>query len=88
MYDRIDALRQYDAELKSLHGVDRTTFRDKCRGQISMNGIIHQSQVQLINLRTQRSDIYGDPTLTVRLQADRVRLVEQNMKKVVDRFNR
>ncbi|EIP3423860.1 hypothetical protein LSE82_002561, partial [Salmonella enterica] len=88
MYDHIDELRQYDAELKTLHGADRTAFLNKYRGQISMNGIIHQSQIQLKNLRKQRDEIYSDPTLTARQQADRVLMVEQNMKKVVDRFNR
>ncbi|HCA3885021.1 TPA: hypothetical protein MPK85_005805 [Salmonella enterica] len=53
-----------------------------------MNGIIHQSQIQLKNLRKQRDEIYSDPTLTARQQANRVLMVEQNMKKVVDRFNR
>lgn len=88
MYEHIDELRQYDAELKTLRGADRTAFLNKYRGQISMNGIIHQSQVQLKNLRKQRDEIYSDPTLTARQQADRVLMVEQNMKKVVDRFNR
>ncbi|HFJ3371295.1 TPA: LPD38 domain-containing protein [Salmonella enterica] len=88
MYDHIDELRQYNAELKSLHGADRTAFRDKYRGQLSMNGIIHQSEIQLKNLRKQRDEVYSDPTLTVRQQADRVLVIEQNMKKVVDRFNR
>lgn len=87
MYDHIDELRQYDAELKTLRGADRTAFLNKYRGQISMNGIIHQSQIQLKNLRKQRDEIYSDPTLTARQQADRVLMVEQNMKKVVDRFN-
>ncbi|EHO3406445.1 hypothetical protein KK671_004791 [Salmonella enterica subsp. enterica serovar Muenchen] len=88
MYEHIDELRQYDAELKTLRGADRTAFLNKYRGQISMNGIIHQSQIQLKNLRKQRDEIYSDPTLTARQQANRVLLVEQNMKKVVDRFNR
>lgn len=88
MYDHIDELRQYDAELKTLRGADRTAFLNKYRGQISMNGIIHQSQIQLKNLRKQRDEIYSDPTLTARQQANRVLMVEQNMKKVVDRFNR
>lgn len=88
MYEHIDELRQYDAELKTLRGADRTAFLNKYRGQISMNGIIHQSQIQLKNLRKQRDEIYSDPTLTARQQADRVLMVEQNMKKVVDRFNR
>lgn len=88
MYDHIDELRQYNAELKSLSGADRADFLNKYRGQISMNGIIHQSQIQLKNLRKQRDEIYSDPTLTARQQADRVLIVEQNMKKVVDRFNR
>lgn len=88
MYDHIDELRQYDAELKTLRGADRTAFLNKYRGQISMNGIIHQSQIQLKNLRKQRDEIYSDPTLIARQQADRVLMVEQNMKKVVDRFNR
>lgn len=88
MYEHIDELRQYDAELKTLRGADRTAFLNKYRGQISMNGIIHQSQIQLKNLRKQRDEIYSDPTLTARQQADRVLMVEQNMKKVVDKFNR
>lgn len=88
MYEHIDELRQYDAELKTLRGTDRTAFLNKYRGQISMNGIIHQSQIQLKNLRKQRDEIYSDPTLTARQQANRVLMVEQNMKKVVDRFNR
>lgn len=88
MYDHIDELRQYDTELKTLRGADRTAFLNKYRGQISMNGIIHQSQIQLKNLRKQRDEIYSDPTLTARQQANRVQMVEQNMKKVVDRFNR
>lgn len=88
MYDHIDELRQYDAELKTLRGADRTAFLNKYRGQISMNGIIHQSQIQLKNLRKQRDEIYSDPTLTARQQANSVLMVEQNMKKVVDRFNR
>ncbi|EDQ2394338.1 hypothetical protein RU50_005453 [Salmonella enterica subsp. enterica] len=88
MYDHIDELRQYNAELKSLSGADRAAFRDKYRGQLSMNGIIHQSEMQLKNLRKQRDEVYSDPTLTARQQADRVLMVEQNMKKVVDRFNR
>ncbi|EBQ3518261.1 hypothetical protein BCN46_23220 [Salmonella enterica] len=88
MYEHIDDLRQYDAELKTLRGADRTAFLNKYRGQISMNGIIHQSQIQLKNLRKQRDEIYSDPTLTARQQANRVLMVEQNMKKVVDRFNR
>ncbi|ENU7737162.1 LPD38 domain-containing protein [Salmonella enterica] len=88
MYEHIDELRQYDAELKTLRGADRTAFLNKYRGQISMNGIIHQSQIQLKNLRKQRDEIYSDPTLTARQQADRVLMVEQSMKKVVDRFNR
>lgn len=88
MYEHIDELRQYDAELKTLRGADRTAFLNKYRGQISMNGIIHQSQIQLKNLRKQRDEIYSDPTLTARQQANRVLMVEQNMKKVVDRFNR
>ncbi|EOZ4487989.1 LPD38 domain-containing protein [Salmonella enterica subsp. diarizonae] len=88
MYEHIDELRQYDAELKTLRGADRTAFLNKYRGQISMNGIIHQSQTQLKNLRKQRDEIYSDPTLTARQQAGRVLMVEQNMKKVVDRFNR
>ncbi|EEC0437878.1 hypothetical protein AH715_003469 [Salmonella enterica subsp. enterica] len=88
MYDHIDELRQYNAELKALHGADRTAFRNKYRGQLSMNGIIHQSEIQLKNLRKQRDEVYSDPTLTARQQADRVLMIEQNMKKVVDRFNR
>lgn len=88
MYEHIDELRQFDAELKTLRGADRTAFLNKYRGQISMNGIIHQSQIQLKNLRKQRDEIYSDPTLTARQQANRVLMVEQNMKKVVDRFNR
>ncbi|EFO7518634.1 hypothetical protein HNE31_000501 [Salmonella enterica] len=88
MYDHIDELRQYNAELKSLSGADRAAFRDKYSGQLSMNGIIHQSEIQLKNLRKQRDEVYADPTLTTRQQADRVLMIEQNMKKVVDRFNR
>ncbi|HFD9218972.1 TPA: LPD38 domain-containing protein [Salmonella enterica] len=88
MYDHIDELRQYNAELKSLSGADRAAFRNKYSGQLSMNGIIHQSEIQLKNLRKQRDEVYSDPTLTVRQQADRVLMIEQNMKKVVDRFNR
>lgn len=88
MYDHIDELSQYNAELKSLSGADRATFRNKYRGQLSMNGITHQSQLQLKNLRKQRDEVYSDPTLTARQQADRVLMIEQNMKKVVDRFNR
>ncbi|MDJ3787827.1 LPD5 domain-containing protein [Salmonella enterica] len=88
MYDHIDELRQYNAELKALSGADRAAFRDKYRGQLSMNGITHQSQMQLKNLRKQRDEVYSDPTLTARQQADRVLMIEQNMKKVVDRFNR
>ncbi|EOS9811604.1 LPD38 domain-containing protein [Salmonella enterica subsp. diarizonae serovar 16:z10:e,n,x,z15] len=88
MYDRIDELSQYNAELKSLSGADRAAFRNKYSGQLSMNGITHQSQLQLKNLRKQRDEVYSDPTLTARQQADRVLMIEQNMKKVVDRFNR
>ncbi|MDJ6542659.1 LPD5 domain-containing protein [Salmonella enterica] len=88
MYDHIDELSQYNAELKSLSGADRMAFRDKYRAQLSMNGITHQSQLQLKNLRKQRDEVYSDSTLTARQQADRVLMIEQNMKKVVDRFNR
>lgn len=88
MYDHIDELSQYNAELKSLSGADRAAFRNKYNGQLSMNGITHQSQLQLKNLRKQRDEVYSDPTLTARQQADRVLMIEQNMKKVVDRFNR
>ncbi|HBZ9867371.1 TPA: hypothetical protein MND73_004301 [Salmonella enterica subsp. houtenae] len=88
MYDRMDELRQYDAEFKTLRGADRTAFMDRYKGQLSMNGIIHQSQSQLKNLRKQRDGIYQDSTLTARQQADEIKGVEQNMKKVVDRFNR
>lgn len=88
MYDRIDELRQYDAELKTLRGADRTAFLNKYRGQISMNGIIHQSQHQLKNLRKQRDEIYSDPTLSAREQSQRVKAVELRMKAVTDRFNR
>lgn len=88
MYDHIDELSQYNAELKSLSGADRAAFRNKYNGQLSMNGITHQSQLQLKNLRKQRDEVYSDPTLTARQQADRVLMIEQNMKRVVDRFNR
>lgn len=88
MYDHIDELRQYNVELKSLSGADRMAFRDKYRAQLSMNGITHQSQLQLKNLRKQRDEVYSDSTLTARQQADRVLMIDQNMKKVVDRFNR
>ncbi|HAF2409459.1 TPA: hypothetical protein G9E90_004886 [Salmonella enterica] len=88
MYDHIDELRQYNAELKSLSGADRAAFRSKYSGQLSMNGITHQSEIQLKNMRKQRDEVYSDPTLTARQQADRVLMIEQNMKKVVDRFNR
>ncbi|EMH7886833.1 hypothetical protein V6W52_000004 [Salmonella enterica] len=88
MYDRIDELRQYDAELKTLRGADRTAFLNKYRGQISMNGIIHQTQLQLKNLRKQRDEIYSDPTLSAREQSQRVKAVELRMKAVTDRFNR
>ncbi|EJN6576740.1 hypothetical protein NQM15_004456 [Salmonella enterica] len=88
MYDRIDELHQYDAELKTLRGADRTAFLNKYRGQISMNGIIHQTQHQLKNLRKQRDGIYSDPTLSAREQSQRVKAVELRMKAVTDRFNR
>lgn len=88
MYDRIDELRQYDAELKTLRGADRTAFLNKYRGQISMNGIIHQTQSQLKNLRKQRDEIYSDPTLSAREQSQRVKAVELRMKAVTDHFNR
>lgn len=88
MYDHIDELSQYNAELKSLSGADRAAFRNKYSGQLSMNGITHQSKLQLKNLRKQREEVYSDSTLTARQQADRVLMIEQNMKKVVDRFNR
>lgn len=88
MYDRIDELRQYDAELKTLRGADRTAFLNKYRGQISMNGIIHQTQHQLKNLRKQRDEIYSDPTLSAREQSQRVKAVELRMKAVTDHFNR
>ncbi|HFE7098010.1 LPD38 domain-containing protein [Salmonella enterica] len=88
MYDHIDELSQYNAELKSLSGADRAAFRNKYSGQLSMNGITHQSKLQLKNLRKQREEVYSDSTLTARQQADRVLMIEQNMKKVVDRLNR
>ncbi|EEG5394115.1 hypothetical protein G3D91_004603 [Salmonella enterica subsp. enterica] len=88
MYDRMDELRQYNAELKTLRGADRTAFLNKYRGQISMNGIIHQTQLQLKNLRKQRDGIYSDPTLSAREQSQRVKAVELRMKAVTDRFNR
>ncbi|EGM1961914.1 hypothetical protein ILV71_002266 [Salmonella enterica] len=88
MYDRIDELHQYDAELKTLRGADRTAFLNKYRGQISMNGIIHQTQSQLKNLRKQRDEIYSDPTLSAREQSQRVKAVELRMKAVTDHFNR
>lgn len=88
MYDRMDELRQYNAELKTLRGADRTAFLNKYRGQISMNGIIHQTQLQLKNLRKQRDEIYSDPTLSAREQSQRVKAVELRMKAVTDRFNR
>ncbi|EDB5723473.1 hypothetical protein A9563_23775 [Salmonella enterica subsp. enterica serovar Rubislaw] len=88
MYDRMDELRQYNAELKTLRGADRTAFLNKYRGQISMNGIIHQSQLQLKNLRKQRDGIYSDRTLSAREQSQRVKAVELRMKAVTDRFNR
>ncbi|EEE1294582.1 hypothetical protein CB343_004141 [Salmonella enterica subsp. diarizonae] len=54
MYDHIDELSQYNAELKLLRGADRVVFRNKYSGQLSINGIIiHQSEIQLKNL-------YGD----------------------------
>lgn len=37
MYDHIDELSQYNAELKSLSGADRAAFRNKYNGQLSMN---------------------------------------------------
>ncbi|WP_079907845.1 LPD38 domain-containing protein [Salmonella enterica] len=88
MYDRMDELRQYNAELKTLRGADRTAFLNKYRGQISMNGIIHQTQHQLKNLRKQRDGIYSDRTLSAREQSQRVKAVELRMKAVTDRFNR
>lgn len=65
MYDHIDELRQYNAELKSLSGADRAAFRNKYSGQLSMNGIIHQSEIQLKNLRKQRDEVYSDPIQTL-----------------------
>lgn len=88
MYDRIDELRQYDAELKSLRGEDRTAFLKQYGGQISMNGIIRQSESQLKNLRQQRNAVYADTSLSPKQQSERVKAIEVNMKKVVDRFNR
>lgn len=87
MYDRIDELRQYDAELKSLRGPGRTEFLNEHRGRLSMNGIIHLSQKQLKNLRKQRDEIYSNPNLTAKQQAEMLKTVELNMKKVVNRFN-
>ncbi|EAW9081382.1 hypothetical protein I6R01_003833 [Salmonella enterica subsp. enterica serovar Cerro] len=87
MYDRIDELRQYDAELKSLRGPGRMEFLNEHRGRLSMNGIIHLSQKQLKNLRKQRDEIYSNPNLTAKQQAEMLKTVELNMKKVVNRFN-
>lgn len=73
---------------KALSGTERSAFSEKYSGQISMNGITHQSQIQLKNLRQQRDEVYSNPSLTARQQADRVKMIEQNMKKVVDNLNR
>lgn len=83
-----EAAEQYLHNVATLRtGDDRAAFRNKYSGQLSMNGIIHQSEIQLKNLRKQRDEVYSDPTLTARQQADRVLMIEQNMKKVVDSFN-
>ncbi|EAP9511247.1 hypothetical protein L1O59_005249 [Salmonella enterica] len=88
MYDHIDELSQYNAELKSLRSADRVAFRNKYSGQFSMSEIIRRSQIQLKNLHKQRYEVYSDPTLTARQQAVRALMIELNMKKVVDRFYR
>ncbi|HGG5994149.1 TPA: hypothetical protein ACJG4C_003134 [Salmonella enterica subsp. diarizonae serovar 61:r:z53] len=51
MYDHIDVLSQYNAELKLLRGADRVAFRNKYSGQFSMSEIIRRSQIQLKNGR-------------------------------------
>ncbi|EOL5167138.1 LPD38 domain-containing protein [Escherichia coli] len=88
MYDRMTEVAQYNAELKSLRGSERTAFIDENNGKLSMNGLMQDTRKRLKDLRKQRDAIYADSSLSLAQQAAMVKSVERDMKVAVDRFNR
>lgn len=88
MYERMNRLTQYNAELKSLTGAERVKFFDENRGLLGLNGLMKDSQKKLKVLREQRDAVYADSSLSLAEQAAKVKMVERDMKAVVDRFNR
>ncbi len=88
MYERMNRLTQYSAELKSLTGAERVKFFDENRGLLGLNGLMKDSQKKLKALREQRDAVYADSSLSLAEQAAKVKMVERDMKAVVDRFNR
>jgi hypothetical protein len=86
-YDRRDEINQIEAELKGLAGSDRMAFYRDNRAMLALRPLIKATEKQLKALRKRRDAIYA-MDLSAAEQDRRLKVVEQQMKAVVDRFNK
>ena len=87
-YERRNEIGQIQAELKALRGKERSEFRSEYREMLALSPLLKASDKRLKALRKKRTRIYEDETLSAKERDLKLKAVESEMKRVVDRFNK
>ena len=85
-YDRRDEIGQIKAEMKA-PGASRAEFRRENRGMIKLIPQVRRTERRLSVLRKRRDVIY-EKDITTAARDSQLKLVEQQMKSSVDKFNK
>jgi len=85
-YDRRDEIGQIKAEMKA-PGASRSEFRRENRGMIKLIPKVRRTERRLSALRKRRDFIYAKD-ITAGARDNQLKLIEQQMKSSVDKFNK
>jgi hypothetical protein len=86
-YDRRNEIGQIEEEYKALRGSERLKFRRENYKLLRLKPLIKGTERKLKFFRKQRNAIYTT-NVSPALKDRRLKVVEQKMKRVIDRFNK
>jgi len=87
-YRRRDEINQIVSRREAITGRERVDFVRDYREKLRLKPIVDATEKRLSQLREQRDRIEGSRTLSEKAKIRRMEMVEQRMKKEIDRFNR
>jgi hypothetical protein len=86
-YDARQELKNIEAQFKTLRGTERLTYRRDNNGKFKLKGLMKVSDKRMKILRAKRDKIESDDALTFVERERQLDVVQDQMKKVVARFN-